>query len=163
MLFDYGTRRVALGTAAAALLALVSACATPSPAQPAAEARADVLRAEIKEKTYDLELDRVTSAVRTYLGDSGGRILSEPSPDDLLLQATVPVNAATRSTLEDDAEWRNLRYEVSFELVVEGVTVRVQAFFEGYSSGDGAERGAGRPAEIEELYRQFFAGVDARL
>lgn len=155
-----------------AFFALVSACATQSaagpdaqgPAAPAATREAGGgLRAELKQKTYDLELDRVTGAVRTYFGDSGGRILSTPSPDDLVLEATVPVNAASRTIVDGDAEWRNLRYEVSFELVVEGVTVRVQAFFEGDSSGDGAERGAGNPVEIAELYRQFFAGVDARL
>lgn len=98
---------------------------------------ANALLFERKQKTYDLELERVYDAVRVYLLSQEATITSG-SEDDLSLEAVVP---------------GELRYEVSFELVVEGVTVRVQAY----------EVETDAPVERAGLYERFFSGVEENL
>jgi hypothetical protein len=64
------------------------------------------------------------------------------SQENLFLEALVP-----------DSDESLLRYEVSFELVVEGVTVRVQVY----------DADTGSSVEVADLYARFFSGVEANL
>ena len=107
----------------------------------------DALLFERKQKTYDLELERVYDAVRAYVVSEGGSIPAG-SRDDLSLEAVVPGSAGSGSAVPGE-----LRYEVGFELVVEGVTVRVQVY----------EAEAGSPVERAGLYERFFTGVERNL
>lgn len=107
----------------------------------------DALLFERKQKTYDLELERVYGAVRAYLVSEGGSITAG-SRDELSLEAVVPGSAESGSAVSDE-----LRYEVRFELVVEGVTVRVQIY----------ESEADSPVERAGLYDRLFAGVERNL
>ena len=102
---------------------------------------------ERKQKTYDLELERVYDAVRAYLVSEGGSITAG-SRHELSLEAVVPGSAVSGSAVHGE-----LRYEVGFELVVEGVTVRVQVY----------ESEAGSPVERAGLYDRFFAGLERHL
>ncbi|NBF39610.1 MAG: hypothetical protein GVY14_04285 [Spirochaetes bacterium] len=102
---------------------------------------------ERKQKTYDLALERVYDAVHAYLVSEGGNITAG-SRDELSLEAVLPGSAVSGSAVPGE-----LRYEVGFELVVEGVTVRVQVY----------ESETGSPVERAGLYERFFAGVEENL
>jgi hypothetical protein len=121
------------------------------------------IRAEEMEKTYDLPLDRVYAAVEAQLEDWQAEIQSG-TPETLSLSAAGPaavvegevVDWVAPSAGASDGAPR-LRYAASFELVVEGVTVRTRI----HLVDDRGEMD--RPVQSVSVYRQYWQGVDRNL
>jgi hypothetical protein len=121
------------------------------------------IRAEEMEKTYDLPLDRVYAAVEAQLEDWQAEVESG-SPEALSLSAVGPAAAAEAEVVDWVAPGAGatdgspqLRYAVSFELVVEGVTVRTRIHLIDDRGG------MDRPVQSVPVYRQYWQGVDKNL
>lgn len=142
-----GYLTVALKLVSAGAFALVVAgCAAVTESERSSGARAggaepEALLFERKQKTYDLAFDRVYGAVEAHVSAEGGQVV-RGSADELVLEAVLSGDGGSRR-----------RWNVRFELVVEGVTVRVQAY----------EAGTDIPVEVAEVYAGFFSGVESHL
>jgi hypothetical protein len=144
------TRSVALFLLGIAGLLLVSSCATtpePDPAVPF----------EDREKTYDLEYQRVYEAVRKHVRAHDARIVHDAA-SQRRLEATAPLPSQVAEQMSlDSPDAHRLHYRARFELVVEGVTVRILLTVES------PRYDHRRPVDSADVYAWFWREVDSNL
>lgn len=112
---------------------------------------------EVREKTYDLSLERVWNAVAAQVASLDAEVRAG-TQELLYLSATGPVPPEVARQIDAQTmDGARLHYRIDYELVVEGVTVRLAFFVED------AETGTRSLVDAAEPYERFFGGVDQRL